>query len=94
MFANTALKFTAEEPPQRQQYANSEEYLQILSLWVRMYASYTGLQKLLGAICVSSFRPDKALHKRANKLAQDPQHTLPQRQSAEELPEFQKRLKD
>uniref|UniRef100_A0A0G4IBQ5 Uncharacterized protein n=1 Tax=Chromera velia CCMP2878 TaxID=1169474 RepID=A0A0G4IBQ5_9ALVE len=59
-----------------------------------MYASYTGLQKLLGAICVSSFGSDKALHKRANKLAQDPQHTLPQRQIAEELPEFQKRLKD
>mmetsp|Transcript_77 Transcript_77/g.208 ORF Transcript_77/g.208 Transcript_77/m.208 type:complete len:225 (+) Transcript_77:81-755(+) len=88
------LKFTSDEPLQRQQVNSSEDYLELLQLWAKEYASYAGLRKLKGAIEVSLFLMDKALQRRTVSLASDPQHVLPVRQAGEELADFEDRLRD
>uniref|UniRef100_A0A0G4I0B5 Uncharacterized protein n=1 Tax=Chromera velia CCMP2878 TaxID=1169474 RepID=A0A0G4I0B5_9ALVE len=88
------LKFTSDEPPQRQQVNSSEDYLELLQLWAKEYASYAGLRKLKGAIEVSLFLMDKALQRGTVSLASNPQHVLPVRQAGEELADFKDRLCD
>uniref|UniRef100_A0A0G4FPQ9 Uncharacterized protein n=1 Tax=Chromera velia CCMP2878 TaxID=1169474 RepID=A0A0G4FPQ9_9ALVE len=88
------LKFISDELPQRQQVNSSEDYLELLQLWAKEYASYAGLRKLKGAIEVSSFLVDKALQRQTVSLASNPQHVLLVRQAGEELANFKDRVCD